>query len=106
MVSKKKLQEIEDQILHILSASEGNILDDQTAIVTLQQSKIVSDDIGAKQKVADTTMQEIAATREEYKRVLEAQIRSKEERDAAEKAERSGSGFGAGFFGAFGRSDR
>ena len=47
-----------------------------------------------------------ATTREEYKRVLEAQIRSKEERDAAEKAERSGSGFGAGFFGAFGRSDR
>ena len=65
--NKKKLQEIEDQILHILSASEGNILDDQTAIVTLQQSKIVSDDIGAKQKVADKTMQEIAATREEYK---------------------------------------
>jgi hypothetical protein len=30
--NKKKLKEIEDQILHILSTSQGNILEDATAV--------------------------------------------------------------------------
>lgn len=37
--NKRTLKEIEDKILHILSSSEGNILEDQTAIETLSQSK-------------------------------------------------------------------
>lgn len=39
--NKRTLKEIEDKILHILSSSEGNILEDQTAIETLSQSKVV-----------------------------------------------------------------
>ncbi|CAM9634607.1 unnamed protein product, partial [Choristocarpus tenellus] len=38
--NKRTLKEIEDKILHILSSSEGNILEDQTAIETLSQSKV------------------------------------------------------------------
>ena len=49
--NKRKLKEIEDQILEILSG-EGNILENETAIVTLNQSKVTSDDIKAKQHVA------------------------------------------------------
>lgn len=40
--NKRTLKEIEDKILHILSSSEGNILEDQTAIETLSQSKVAS----------------------------------------------------------------
>lgn len=47
-----KLQEVEDQILRVLSSSEGNILEDGEAVAILQESKRVSDDIGEKQKVA------------------------------------------------------
>jgi hypothetical protein len=38
-------------ILHTLSASEGNILEDETAIQILDSSKILSDEISKKQKV-------------------------------------------------------
>ena len=34
--NKKKLKEIEDQILKVLSASEGNILEDEEAVNILQ----------------------------------------------------------------------
>lgn len=49
--NKKQLKEIEDKILHTLSASEGNILEDETAIQILDSSKILSDEISKKQKV-------------------------------------------------------
>jgi len=63
----KKLKEIEDEILHVLSTSEGNILDDSAAIEVLSASKIVSNEIEAKQKVAAVTEAEIQVTREGYK---------------------------------------
>ena len=49
--NRRQLKEIEDKILHTLSASEGNILEDESAIVILDSSKILSDDIAKKQKV-------------------------------------------------------
>lgn len=49
--NRKQLKEIEDKILHTLSASEGNILEDESAIGILDSSKILSDEIGKKQKV-------------------------------------------------------
>ncbi|KAH8043392.1 dynein light chain binding protein [Aureococcus anophagefferens] len=49
--NKRKLKEIEDQILEIL-AGKGNILENESAIATLNQSKVTSDDIKGKQVVA------------------------------------------------------
>ena len=49
--NKKQLKEIEDKILHTLSASEGNILEDESAIEILDSSKILANDIAKKQKV-------------------------------------------------------
>ena len=49
--NKKQLKEIEDKILHTLSASEGNILEDESAIQVLDSSKVLSDEISKKQKV-------------------------------------------------------
>ena len=65
--NKKKLKEIEDEILHVLSESEGNILDDEMAINTLKSSKVLQDEIKEKQRVADITMAEIGETRKAYR---------------------------------------
>ncbi|CAM9229232.1 unnamed protein product [Discosporangium mesarthrocarpum] len=64
--NKRMLKEIEDKILHILSSSEGNILEDQTAIETLSQSKVLSDDIKEKQAVAEKTEKDIDEVRRGY----------------------------------------
>ena len=38
--NKKQLKDIEDKILRVLSASQGNILEDETAIQILSSSKV------------------------------------------------------------------
>lgn len=48
--NKKKLKQIEDEILRVLSSSEGNILEDEGAVNILQSSKVLSDEISEKQK--------------------------------------------------------
>jgi len=64
--NKRLLSEIEDKILHILSTSSGNILEDESAIQTLKQSKVVSDEISAKQAIADETEININQVRQSY----------------------------------------
>ena len=65
--NKKKLKEIEDEILRVLSTSEGNILEDQAAVEILQKAKMTSDDISEKQKIADETEAKIDEARKGYK---------------------------------------
>ena len=43
--NKKRLKEIEDEILRVLSTSQGNILEDASAVQILGDAKKVSDDI-------------------------------------------------------------
>jgi len=64
--NKRKLQDIEDQILKILSSSEGNILEDEAAVNVLQSSKVLADDINEKQKIADETEIKIDEARSGY----------------------------------------
>ena len=64
--NKKQLKEIEDKILEVLSTSEGNILEDETAIKVLSSSKTLSEEIQAKQEIADVTQKEIDDTRNGY----------------------------------------
>ena len=45
----RQLKEIEDKILEVLSASEGNILEDETAIKVLSSSKVLANEISEKQ---------------------------------------------------------
>jgi dynein heavy chain, axonemal len=65
--NKKQLKEIEDRILAILSASQGNLLEDESAISALTSSKLVSDDIAQKQKIAEETEKQIDITRQGYR---------------------------------------
>ncbi|XP_033631251.1 dynein heavy chain 3, axonemal-like [Asterias rubens] len=67
--NKKQLKEIEDKILEVLSSSEGNILEDETAIKVLSSSKTLSEEISAKQEIASKTEKEIDETRNGYKPV-------------------------------------
>uniref|UniRef100_A0A8C0VQX6 Dynein axonemal heavy chain 3 n=1 Tax=Cyanistes caeruleus TaxID=156563 RepID=A0A8C0VQX6_CYACU len=67
--NKKQLKEIEDKILEVLSHSEGNILEDETAINILSSSKELSAEISEKQKIASVTEKEIDSTRMGYKPV-------------------------------------
>ncbi|XP_060028831.1 dynein axonemal heavy chain 3 isoform X1 [Erinaceus europaeus] len=67
--NKKQLKEIEDKILEVLSQSEGNILEDETAIKVLSSSKVLSEEISEKQTVASITETQIDQTRMGYKPV-------------------------------------
>ncbi|KAK9727720.1 ATP-binding dynein motor region [Popillia japonica] len=62
----RMLKEIEDKILEVLSTSEGNILEDETAIQVLSSSKVLSNEIAAKQAVAEVTEKQIDKARLEY----------------------------------------
>jgi dynein heavy chain len=62
----RQLKEIEDQIIEILSSSEGNILEDETAIDVISSSKVLSNDIAAKQEVAEKTEKMIDEARAGY----------------------------------------
>ncbi|TPX70976.1 hypothetical protein CcCBS67573_g06369 [Chytriomyces confervae] len=65
--NKKQLQEIEDKILEVLSASEGNILEDETAIQILSSSKVLANTIAEKQATAEKTEIKIDEIRIGYK---------------------------------------
>ena len=65
--NKKALKEIEDKILYTLSSSEGNILEDESAIQVLDSSKVLSNEIEKKQKIAEKTEIKIKESREGYR---------------------------------------
>ena len=87
-----QLKNIEDKILEVLSSSQvklnffidlqsslnsykikkkGNILEDETAIQILSSSKTLSEEISAKQEIAEETQKEIESTRMGYLPVAE-----------------------------------
>ncbi|XP_036755222.2 dynein axonemal heavy chain 3 isoform X5 [Manis pentadactyla] len=67
--NKKQLKDIEDKILEVLSLTEGNILEDETAIKVLSSSKLLSEEISEKQEIALMTETQIDETRMGYKPV-------------------------------------
>ncbi|XP_028312358.1 dynein heavy chain 12, axonemal [Gouania willdenowi] len=67
--NKRQLKEIEDKILKTLQSSEGNILEDESAIQILDSAKSKSDDISKKQEIAEKTEMKIAKSREGYRAI-------------------------------------
>ncbi|XP_071332600.1 dynein axonemal heavy chain 12 [Trachinotus anak] len=67
--NKKQLKEIEDKILETLQSSEGNILEDESAIQILDSAKIMSNEITKKQQIAEKTEIKIAESREGYRAI-------------------------------------
>lgn len=66
---KRQLYEIENQILYLLSHSQGNILDDTNLIETLASAKQTSAAVMAKMKEAEETEKEIDARSDGYRPV-------------------------------------
>ncbi|XP_047008198.1 dynein axonemal heavy chain 7-like [Ictalurus punctatus] len=64
--NKRQLQELEDKMLEVLSASEGNILEDETAVQIISSSKLLANEISEKQAVAEVTERKIDETRMGY----------------------------------------
>uniref|UniRef100_A0A669BJA2 Dynein axonemal heavy chain 7 n=1 Tax=Oreochromis niloticus TaxID=8128 RepID=A0A669BJA2_ORENI len=64
--NKRQLKEIEDKILEVLSSSQGNILEDETAVEILSASKVLANEISEKQAVAEVTEKKIDETRMGY----------------------------------------
>jgi dynein heavy chain, axonemal len=63
---KKQLQSLEAKILQMLSESEGNILDDQTLIDVLSESKTTSVSISQRVAESELTEKEINDARQRY----------------------------------------
>ena len=61
---KKQLKDLEDKILKLLKESQGNILDDEVLINTLNNSKLTSSVIQSRVKQAEITEKDITAARE------------------------------------------
>jgi len=66
---QKELREIEEEILSMLAAASGNILDDEELINALGRSKTTSEAINKRLVEAENTTQMINTTREGYRSV-------------------------------------
>ena len=64
---KRQLRDLEDKILKLLKESQGNILDDEVLINTLNNSKLTSGVIAGRVKEAEETEAKINAAREEWR---------------------------------------
>jgi len=64
---KKKLLELENEILRLLSESTGSLLDDEELVATLQESKVISEEVSQQLKVAEENEVKIDAAREGYR---------------------------------------
>ncbi|OHT13633.1 Dynein heavy chain family protein [Tritrichomonas foetus] len=62
----KKLKDIEDEILQIVSNASGDILDDDTAIETLQRAQATSADIEQQMIAAEQTESEISEFKTQF----------------------------------------
>ena len=61
---KRKLVELEDEILRLLAESTGSLLDDENLVTTLQASKVTSEEVTEQLEVAEVTEKKIDIARE------------------------------------------
>jgi len=67
--NNKILQDIEDDILRLLATSEGDVLEDDTLVDKVTDSKKISNEINEKREIAVVTEANIDAARESYRPV-------------------------------------
>jgi len=68
---KKEIADLEDKILTMLKNAEGNVLDNQVLVDTLEEAKATSNVIAAHLKEAEETNEQITIARSAYKAVPE-----------------------------------
>lgn len=65
--AKRKLVELEDEILHLLSTAQGSLLDDAKLVNALQSSKTTAEEVTQQLVVSEQTEKRIDAAREGYR---------------------------------------
>ncbi|KAJ3079413.1 Dynein heavy chain 2, axonemal [Rhizoclosmatium hyalinum] len=65
--AKRKLVELEDEILYLLSTAQGSLLDDEKLVNTLQSSKSIAEEVTQQLVVSEQTEKRIDAAREGYR---------------------------------------
>jgi dynein heavy chain len=68
---KRKLEELEDEILHLLSTAQGSLLDDEKLVNTLQSSKTTAEEVTHQLAVSEQTEKSIDVAREVYRPTAE-----------------------------------
>ncbi|PFH37249.1 dynein, axonemal, heavy chain 2 family protein [Besnoitia besnoiti] len=64
---RRRLQDLEDEILRLLTNSQGSLLDDVELIAALQESKAIAEEVTRQIEVSEQTMQKIDQARDAYK---------------------------------------
>lgn len=65
--NKRKLEELEDEILRLLQTAQGSLLDDEQLVNTLNSSKTTSQEVAEQLQVSEQTEIKIDAAREGYR---------------------------------------
>lgn len=66
-VAKRRLVELEDEILYLLSSAQGSLLDDEKLVNTLQSSKTIAEEVTQQLVISEQTEKRIDAAREGYR---------------------------------------
>ncbi|KAJ3195453.1 Dynein heavy chain 2, axonemal [Irineochytrium annulatum] len=66
-IARRRLVELEDEILQLLSTAQGSLLDDEKLVNTLQSSKSIAEDVTQQLVISEQTEKRIDAAREGYR---------------------------------------